>query len=198
MYTAAFLRFAADCRGWRLLSKCCRLCMEQFQNGDWKILYKRSLWHKTEISEGSLYLKCVIDETEVPLVHLYYLEISNDFFPAWLRLPDISTSQLVLSKWDRCSAEIERVAITCHSSHAISKKKCICFSLAYEKQVGSGPVSARWWIWNRTKPKLCIGSVCIWKLMAYMNWDREGKWQETTETEIIYITPHLYFQKTQS
>lgn len=168
------------------------------------MLYKRSLWHKLR-SMRALCIWNVIDETEVPLVHLYYLEISNDFFPAWRRLPDIPTSQLVLSKWDRCSAEIERVEITCHSSHAISKKKFNCFSLAYKKQVGSGPVSARRWIWNRTKPQVCIGSVCTWKLTAYMNWDREGKRQETTEreiityaSEIIYITPHLYFKKTQS
>lgn len=62
------------------------------------------------------------------------------------------------------TAQIECVVITCHPSHAISKKQSNrLISPADEKQICGGPVSARQYIWNLTKPLDFKGPICTWR-----------------------------------
>lgn len=89
---------------------------------------------QAEIQEGSQYLKQKRQKS------WWFTFITKNLFWWDFFLPPnvsgflikLSSSQLVFvqtHKWDHCSAEIERVEIRRHSSHAIRRKRAIASSL---------------------------------------------------------------------
>lgn len=101
----------------------------------------------------------------------------------------LSSSQLVLvqtHKWDHCSAEIERVEIRRHSSHALRRKGAIASSLQLMRSrlvLGRSAHAGGFGIGPNGWSVLALTAPAGWRRThAEMEWEREG---ETDEKRIV-------------